>query len=124
MSNARSLVAVSLLAAGTLAWAALPVTGARAGAKPVLIAAIGCAVLALARLAAGRSGWMRSDTLFMSAPARLWQQAVNELLGCLAALLAAESGARLTVFRAQLPLVAAGVALTALSVAAALALPV
>lgn len=82
MSNARSLIAVSLLAAGALAWAALPMTGARAGAKPILIAAICCAVLGLARLAAAEHGAARDtgvpgETLFVSGPRRFWEQAVS-----------------------------------------------
>ena len=157
MRNTKSLLAAGLLAAGSLAWAALPMTGARAGAKPTLIAAICFTVLALAKMAAARPEARGPDgELFLSAPQRLWRQAVSELiaqpwpqllivavlglealhprrpwhtavlgvglLGYLVALLMAQSGARLTVFRAQLPLIAAGIALAALSVAAA-ALP-
>lgn len=164
MRNPRSLLAVSLLAAGMLAWAALPMTSARAGAKPTLIAAICCAALGLARLAVGSAvrtaasepGGMPGDKLYLSAPERLWQQAFSALaavpwaqllivaviglealhpgrpwhtavlgvllLGYLVALYLAESGARLVVFRVQLPLIAAGLGLAALSVAAA-ALP-
>jgi len=164
VNNARSLLAVSLLAAGSLAWAALPVTGARAGAKPILIAAICCAVFGLARLAAAGSRvrtasdakGLPADSLFLSTPDRLWQQASSALfavpwpqllivavlglealhprrpwhtavlgvvlLGYLVALQVAESGARLAVFGVQLPLIAAGIALAGLSVAAA-ALP-
>lgn len=148
---------MSLLAAGTVAWAALPMTGARAGAKPTLIAAICCAVLGLARLMAAGPGARRPvDELSLPAPQRLGRQAVSELLvlpwpqllivavlglealhprrpwhtavlgvvllGYLVALLVAESGARMTAFRPQVPLIAAGIALAVLSVAAA-ALP-
>lgn len=87
MRNARSLLAVSLLVAGTLAWAAVPMAGARAGAKPALIAAICSAVFGLARLAVGPA--MRATggdapgppggKLFLSTPERLWQQAVLAL---------------------------------------------
>ena len=165
MRNRRSLLAVSLLAAGTLAWAAVPMAGARAGAKPALIAAICCAVLGLARLAtAGQDALaaaadprgLPSDKLYLSArvtlrrqmlsalhampwaqlmivaviglealhPRKPWHTAVLGivLLGYLVALQVAESGARLAVFSPQVPLIAAGIALAALSVAAA-ALP-
>src|SRR5215472_3339199 len=88
MSNARSLLAVSLLAAGMVAWAALPMAGARAGAKPVLIVAICCAVLGLARLpargprvrAASETGGIPGGDLFLPAPQRFWQQSVSGLL--------------------------------------------
>jgi hypothetical protein len=165
MNSARSLLAVSLLEAAALAWAALPLAGARAGAKPTLIAAICCAVFCLARLAASglRARITVTDArglptakLFLSAPEHLRQQAFVVLLGApwpqllivavlglealhprrpwhtavlgvvllgyLIALQLAESGASLAVFRVQLPLIAAGIALAALSVAAA-ALP-
>lgn len=143
MSNARSLVAVSLLAAGALAWAALPMSGARAGARPLLIAAICCAVIGVARLAAagdaGVAGRSSKEAIYaLSAvpwpqllilaviglealhPRRPWHTAVLGvvLLGYLVALHVAESGARLAVFGAQLPLIAAGIALAAISVAA------
>jgi len=156
---------VSLVAAGTLAWAALPMAGARAGAKPTLIAAICCAVLGLARLAtaghdphasAADASGLPSDKLYMSAPERLRRQVIDALhalpwaqlmivaviglealhprrpwhtavlgivlLGYLVALQVAESGARLAAFSPQVPLIAAGIALVALSVGAA-ALP-
>jgi hypothetical protein len=165
MRNARSLLAVSLLAAGTLAWAAVPMAGARIGAKPTLIAAVCCAVLGLARLAtAGHDAYVTvadasglpNDKLYLSAreklrrqlvavlhalpwaqlmivaviglealhPRKPWHTAVLGivLLCYLVALQVAESGARLAVFSPQVPLIAAGVALVALSVAAA-ALP-
>jgi hypothetical protein len=146
-----------MLAAGTIAWAALPTGGARPGAKPVLLAAIACAVFAVARLgASGSAARQLGDQLIASAPERLWRQAMSlllaapwaqlmivavlglealhprrpwhtavlgvVLLGFLAALYLAESGARLSVFRPQLPFAAAGIGLAALSVAAA-ALP-
>ena len=155
---------MSLLAAGSLAWAALPVAGAGAGTKPTLIVAICCAVFGLARLAAVGSvvdtasdaRGLPVDRLFPSAPERLRQQVTPMLfavpwpqllivavlglealhpsrpwhtavlgvvlLGYLVVLQAAESGARLAVFGVQVPLIAAGVALAGLSVAAA-ALP-
>ena len=88
MRITRSLLAVSLLAAGALAWAALPLAGARAGIKPTLIVAICCAAFGLVRLAAAGSGAraqadsatrLPGETLFLSAPDRLWQQAVSVL---------------------------------------------
>jgi hypothetical protein len=87
VNKARSLVAVSLLAAGSLAWAALPVAGARAGAKPTLIAAICCAVLGLVRLGAAGSRartttdarGLPADRQFLSTPEQVWQQATYAL---------------------------------------------
>lgn len=161
------LLAVSFLAAGTLAWAALPMGGARPGAKPVLIAGIGCAVLSLARLAvtnararavaAGTPARLAARKYFLTWPEQLWEQTRSlllavpwsqltivavlglealhprrpwhtallgvALLGYLAALYLAESGARLAVLSPQLPAVVAGLGLAALSVGAA-ALPV
>jgi hypothetical protein len=160
------LLAVGLLVAGMLTWAALPMAGAHSGAKPALIAAICCAVLGLTRLGVAGFGIgstrpdkalaRPADELLVSGPERLWRQAVNVLatvpwpqllivavlglealhprrpwhtavlgvvlLGYLVALHLAESGARLAVFRPQLALIAAGIGLAALSVAAA-ALP-
>lgn len=85
----RSLLAVSLLAAGTLAWAALPMSGARPGAKVVLIAAIACAVLSLTRLAvttaqaravtAAHPAGLPAREYFLTWPEKLWQQ-VRSLL--------------------------------------------
>jgi hypothetical protein len=166
MRTAKLLLAVSLLVAGMLTWAALPMAGAHSGAKPALIAAICCAVGGLLRLGIAGLG-IRStrpdkasarpdDGLLLSGPERLWRQAVDALvivpwpqlmivavlglealhprrpwhtavlgvllLGYLVVLHLAESGARLAVFRPQLPLIAAGLGLAALSVAAA-ALP-
>lgn len=79
---------MNLLAAGALAWAAVPMAGAREGAKPTLIAAICCAVLGLARLAAGSAdkaatsepGGIPGDGLLVSAPGRLWREAVSGLV--------------------------------------------
>lgn len=153
MRNARSLLAVTLLVAGMLAWAAVPMTGASAGAKPAFIVAICCGAFALVKLAtAGPQG----DRMFASALERIWRQAISALqagpwpqllivaviglealhprrpwhtavlgvvlLGYLLAFHRAESGAKVADFRPQLPLIAAGIALAAISVAAA-ALP-
>jgi hypothetical protein len=49
----RATAAAGLLAAGLVAWSAAPVAGGGAGTKLALIAAVGCAVLAVARLATG-----------------------------------------------------------------------
>lgn len=89
MPNPRSLLALTLLTAGTLAWAALPTAGARAGTQPTLIAAICCAVFCLARLAAtGHTAsttapdatGLHGDKVFVSGPERLWQQAASALV--------------------------------------------
>jgi len=45
------VLAVALLAAGAVAWAAVPMSGARAGARLALVAAAWCAVASVARTA-------------------------------------------------------------------------
>jgi hypothetical protein len=45
------IAAVAALAAATVAWAAFPLTGGRAGTQPVLIVAVATAVLSVVRLA-------------------------------------------------------------------------
>lgn len=66
----RGVVAVTVLAAGTVAWAALPMNGASRGARPALIAAAGCAVLAVAQLIAGmlaaRQRWPQRADVYVS----------------------------------------------------------
>jgi hypothetical protein len=52
-ARARSTAAAGLLAAACIAWSASPVAGGGTGTRPALVAGIGCAVLTLARLAAG-----------------------------------------------------------------------
>jgi hypothetical protein len=52
----RPALAVAVLAALAVAWAALPAGGAAAGEKPVLIAAVACALFTIARLLIGSSG--------------------------------------------------------------------
>jgi hypothetical protein len=52
-ARARSTTAAGLLAAACIAWSASPVSGGATGTRPALVAGIGCAVLTLARLAAG-----------------------------------------------------------------------
>jgi hypothetical protein len=49
----RATAVAGLLAAGLVAWSAAPVHGGGAGTRLALIAAVGCAVLAVARLATG-----------------------------------------------------------------------
>src|SRR5271166_5536782 len=74
-------VAVALLAAGTVVWAALPMSGARAGAKPVLVAATCFAVLSLARLVADMAAdrahaEFRPDGSYVPYPVRTWRRAL------------------------------------------------
>ena len=52
-ARARSTTAAGLLAAACIAWSASPVSGGATGTRPALVAGIGCAILTLARLAAG-----------------------------------------------------------------------
>lgn len=159
---ARPVLAVTALAAGTVAWAALPVDGARAGARPVLIAAAACALLTVTQLAAGlfaaRLASARRDAGGYVAPvtgfgrravdgilAISWPQVMTVavlglealhrsrpwhtvvlgivLLAFLLTLHLAEHAARPAVLRPQLPLLAAGLGLAAVSAGAA-ALPV
>ena len=51
--RAATTAAGGLLAAGSVAWAAIPMRSAGNGSRPVLTIAIICAVLSIARLAAG-----------------------------------------------------------------------
>ncbi len=80
----RAVVAAALLAAGTLTWAALPMSGASVGARPALIVAVGCAVLSVAQLAdhilANRplSG-PRGAAAYVPPIARLWQRILRAL---------------------------------------------
>src|SRR5579859_6821941 len=88
--TARSLLAVGLLMAGLVTWAALPMAGAHVGAKPALIAAIGTAALGLIRLAvtsfrAGRSTSgeavaRTAGATFLSEPQVLWRQVITALV--------------------------------------------
>jgi hypothetical protein len=150
----RTLAMAALLAAVTIAWAALP---ARTGAylRLALIAAIVTAVATLAQLAvanvqpgstAGFASladriidwlvatikaipWAELMTiavllLEVQHPARPWHTGVLGLaiLGFLVSVHLAETGAPASVLRPQVPLIAAGLGLTALAVGAA-ALP-
>jgi hypothetical protein len=60
LGRRRAGLAVLLLAAGAVVWAAVPMAGATRGARPALIAAVLCVVLSLvqlaSRVAAGRPG--------------------------------------------------------------------
>jgi hypothetical protein len=58
----RSAAAAGLLAGVTVAWAALPTSGAAAGERVALIAAICCAVLGTAALAAGSESGREPDS--------------------------------------------------------------
>jgi hypothetical protein len=52
-ARARSIAAAGLLAAACIAWSVIPVSGGGTGTRPALLIAVSCAVLAVARLAAG-----------------------------------------------------------------------
>jgi hypothetical protein len=157
----RAVLAVALLAAGVVTWAALPMAGAHSGARAALIAAGCLAGLSLAQLtdhiAASRPGrpprretafvppivrlWRRAETIGRITPwpegmivavlalealhrSRPWHTAVLGvvLLAWLLATHLAETAAQPAALRPHLPLIAAGLGLTALSVGAA-ALP-
>ena len=152
------MLAVAALAAAAVTWAALPMSGARAGARPVLLAAAACAVLSVAQLAAARlasrPGTARRETGAYQAalpgftrrawdgvlavpwpqvltaavlglealhPARPWHTVVLGVvvLAFLLALHLAENAAGPAVLRPQLPLIAAGLGLAAVSAGAA-----
>lgn len=67
-AQARSTAAAGLLAAACIAWSASPVSGGGRGTRLALLAGIGCAVLATARLAAG--DWFPSPGSYEGLAAR------------------------------------------------------
>jgi hypothetical protein len=76
----RAVLAVAALAAAAVIWAALPISGARAGARPTLVAAVVCAVLSVVQLAAAllasRPGAARRESgLYQAAVPGLAQRA-------------------------------------------------
>jgi hypothetical protein len=152
----RATVAAGLLAALSVAWAALPTGGARAGLRAALVIAAICAAASLGRLALGDlevggqpfdgplkrmavqgAHLLRSlpwaETMLVAVlilealhPSRPWHTAVLgvALLAFLLAAHLAESGSPPSVYRPQLPVIAAGLGLLVLAVgAAALPLP-
>ena len=52
----RTILSVAVLAAVTVAWAALPLSGGAAGTSVTLVAAVGCAAASVAQLLAGSGG--------------------------------------------------------------------
>jgi len=79
LAAARAALAAALLGAGALTWAALPMSGASAGARPALIVAAGCAVLSVAQLAdrilANRpQSEQRWAAAYVPPGVRLWQR--------------------------------------------------
>jgi hypothetical protein len=52
--SVRLITASGLLAAGIVAWAAIPMAGAEAGARLALLAAVGCGILAVLQLVLSR----------------------------------------------------------------------
>src|SRR5262245_10893258 len=155
-SAVRTAAATTALAASTITWAALPLTGARPGTKPALIVAIVFGLLTIAQLltdpsraasrARGYTAPLPSLTARAWAGVRTlpWPQAMTiavvvlealhrarpwhtvlltvVLVGFLLALHLAETSASPAVLRPQLPLLACGLGLAALSAGAA-ALP-
>jgi hypothetical protein len=71
-SPARLVTAAGLLAAGIVAWSAIPVAGARPGTRAALLTAAGGAVLAVLQLAVGRV--QASDEAFESGVVRVAQR--------------------------------------------------
>lgn len=67
-----TIAAAAALAAGSVTWAAFPLTGGRAGTQPVLIVAIATAVLSVTRLAL--AGVPRVTVPFL---ASAWRQATD-----------------------------------------------
>jgi hypothetical protein len=150
-SGVRPALVVGAVAAVLIAWAAVPAAGGRAGFKPVLIAALVCALFTVLRLLVPAPGVVRREAwptaslrrrawssirtppwpqglvvavLGLEAlhPSRPWHTAVlgAVLLGFLLTVHLAESAARPSVFRPQVPLIAAGFGLAALSAGAAM----
>jgi hypothetical protein len=159
----RVYIAVALLVAGTIAWAALPMGRVGVGGRFALAGAICFGVLGLLRLIATANAglpvqadltgstparglyeplstriWQRVELALVNVPwpqllivailalealhpRRPWHTGVLALLlvGYLLVLHLAESGATPRVFRPQLALIAAGICLAGLSVAAA-----
>jgi hypothetical protein len=70
---ARTNVATGLLAAAAVGWAAFPMSGAGTGARPVLIAAISCAILAAVHLAV-RPADENAPVTFAPLVVRAWWQ--------------------------------------------------
>jgi hypothetical protein len=147
----RPALVVAAIACVVIAWAAVPAAGGRAGFKPVLIAAVVCALFTVLTLlvpapgVARREAWLTASFLNRAAssirtppwpqglviavlglealhPARPWHTAVlgAVLLGFLLTLHLAVASAGPSVFRPQLPLLAAGFGLAALSAGAAM----
>jgi len=79
-STALTVVPVAALGLAAVAWAAVPMSGAHPGAKPVLVVAACCAVVAVVRLTAAvlarRPGLVRRDPGYLPAAvgfaARAW----------------------------------------------------
>lgn len=148
----RAIAVVAVLAAVSVAWAAMPLSGGGAGTRVVLIAAIASAAASMGRLLAGSGGeqteaalgslirrtvdyvltiirglpWAETmvvavlvlEVLHRSRP---WHTGLLgvALLGYLLAMRQAEVGAGGAALRAQVPLIAAGIGLSALAVAIA-----
>jgi hypothetical protein len=148
----RPAAVCGLLTAGTIWWAAMPLHDGRPGTRVAVITAIAAGVLGMAQIATVPprqhdlpTGWHRAAGLLTAVvwaapwpevllaavlalealhPSRPWHTCVlgAAILGLLLAANLAETGARPSVLRAQLPVLAAGLGLLAVSVAAA-ALP-
>jgi hypothetical protein len=148
----RAIAAVAALAVGSVAWAALPLSGGGAGTRVLLIAAIASGAASMGRLLAG-SGREQTEaalgslirrtvdyllTIIRGLPwaetmvvavlvlevlhrSRPWHTGLLgvALLGYLLALRQAEVGAGGAALRAQVPLIATGIGLSALAVAIA-----
>jgi hypothetical protein len=77
LGQLRATAVAGLLAAGIVAWSAAPVHGGRPGTRLALIAAVGCAVLAVARLATG--DWAPAPAAFQNAADRALGTALDWL---------------------------------------------
>lgn len=81
-ASVRPVLAVALLSAGAVTWAALPMAGATAGARPVLAVAVCCAALSLGQLAdrirSARLGPApRQPDAYVTYAVRQWRSAVG-----------------------------------------------
>jgi hypothetical protein len=77
LGQLRATAVAGLLAAGITAWSAAPVHGGGPGTRLALIAAVGCAVLAVARLAAG--DWAPAPAAFENAADRALETVLGGL---------------------------------------------
>jgi hypothetical protein len=133
----RTAAVTALLAAGSIIWAAYPLNTGRAGTKIAVIAAIAAGVLTVGQVTLAAVPRLQvSDVREILWPeilvvALIVLEALHHarplhtgilavaLLACIFAVHLAETGARPSILRAQLPVIAAGIGLLVLAVGVA-----